>query len=128
MMMPTDHSPKEQGQEPSVQPSQDSQPEAIRPKKRDEEVITQSIKDWAEKIKSSRQSLLTVQLGQKGEPCLAFTYLQRELGCAASVFNSRNETLDSVLQRMVDENIVVLGHPSIANEWRRKLLFWYEGL
>jgi len=128
MMMPTDHSPEEQGQEPSVQPSQDLQPEAIKPKKRDEEVITQSIKDWAEQVKSSRQSLLTVQLGQKGEPCLAFTYLKRELGCEGSVFNSRDEILDSVLQKMVDENIVVLGHPSIANEWRRKLLFWYEGL
>ncbi len=127
-MMPTAPSLEEQGQEPSVQPSQTLQPEAIKPKKRDEELITQSIRDWAEKVKSSRQSLLTVQLGQKGEPCLAFTYLKRELGCGGPVFYSRGEILDSVLQRMVEVNIVVLGHPSIANEWRRKLLLWYEGL
>ncbi|OSN80945.1 tyrosine-type recombinase/integrase [Pseudomonas syringae] len=127
-MMPTDQSSDEQSQEQKAQQSQEPQPEAARPKKRDEDVITRSIESWADRMKSSRQSLLTVQLGQKGEPCLAYTYLKRELGCEGSVFYSRGEIINSVLQKMINENIVVLGHPSIANEWRRKLLFWYEGL
>ena len=119
-MMLTDNSPDAQ--------DQTLQPEVSGRQKRDEDDITQSIESWANRVKSSRQSLLTVQLGQRGKPCLAYTYLERELGCPGSVFYSRGDILDSVLQKMIDENIVVPEHPSIANEWRRKLLFWYEGL
>ncbi|WP_308582675.1 hypothetical protein [uncultured Pseudomonas sp.] len=118
--MLTDNSPDAQ--------DQTLQPEVSGRQKRDEDDITQSIESWANRVKSSRQSLLTVQLGQRGKPCLAYTYLERELGCPGSVFYSRGDILDSVLQKMIDENIVVPEHPSIANEWRRKLLFWYEGL
>ena len=96
--------------------------------KRNEDVITQSIKAWAEKVKSNRESLLTVQLSQRGDISIAYTYLERELGCAGAVFASRADIIDTVLQKIIDENIVVLGHPTIANEWRRKLLLWYEGL
>lgn len=96
--------------------------------KRDIDVITLSIESWAENVRKSRQSLLNVQLGQKGPPCLAYTYLTRELGCEVNVYRSRADIINTVLQKMIDENIVVLGHPSIANEWRRKLLLWYEGL
>lgn len=119
-MLVTDNSPDAQDQ--TLQTEVSGRP------KRDEDDITQSIESWANRVKSSRQSLLTVQLGQRGKPCLAYTYLERELGCPGSVFYSRGDILDSVLQKMIDENIVVPEHPSIANEWRRKLLFWYEGL
>lgn len=101
--------------------------ESKRPK-RTEDDITRSIEAWAEKIKSNRESLLTVQLSQRGEISIAYTYLERELGCAGTVFVSRADIINTVLQKMIDENIVVLGHPTIANEWRRKLLLWYEGL
>lgn len=113
---------------PSPARDQDSQPDVSRSKVREKEVITQSIEAWVERVKESRMSLLAVQLGQKGEPCLAYTYLERELGCQGSVFKPRAKLLDTVLQRMIEEKIVILGHPSIANEWRRRLLFWYEGL
>ncbi len=103
-----------------------SETDAPRPQKRLESEITEFMRQWAAAKMESRQSLLNVQLSQKGEPSLAFTYLKRELQTEGSVFCSRTDILDSVLQRMVEENIVILGHNSIANEWRRKLLCWYE--
>lgn len=102
--------------------------EQSRRPKRNEDVITQSIEAWAEKMKSNRESLLTVQLSHRGDISIAYTYLERELSCTGHVFSSRADIIDTVLQNMIDEKIVVLGHPSIANEWRRKLLLWYEGL
>jgi integrase len=107
-------------------------PEALsssgqRRKKRLEAVITDEIQQWAtEKIKS-RQSLLSIQLSQKGEPSLAYSYLEKELDVGGNVFKSRADIFDTILQQMVEEKIVIPGHNSIANEWRRKLLYWYEG-
>jgi hypothetical protein len=76
--MLTDNSPDAQ--------DQTLQPEVSGRQKRDEDDITQSIESWANRVKSSRQSLLTVQLGQRGKPCLAYTYLERELGCPEACF------------------------------------------
>lgn len=95
-------------------------------RKRPESEITHHIQQWAASKMESRQSLLSIQLSQKGDPALAHTYLEKELDAQGSVFRSRSAILDTVLQKMVDEKIVILGHNSIANEWRRKLLCWYE--
>jgi len=100
---------------------------APRRKKRLEADITEEIQQWATEKMKSRQSLLSMQLSQKGEPSLAFTYLKKELQTQGSVFYSRTDILDSILQKMIQEKIVIPGHNSIANEWRRKLLCWYEG-
>lgn len=99
-----------------------------RRKKRLEADITREIDAWATGIKSSRSSLLNVQLSQKGEPAIAPTWLEKQVDATYNVFQTRTEILDSVIQRMIDERIIILGHNSIANEWRRKLLRWYEGL
>lgn len=97
-------------------------------RKRLESNITREIDAWATNIKSSRKNLLGVQLCQNGEPAIAPTYLQKQLKCEYSVFKTRTEILNSVTQRMIHEHIIVPGHNSISNEWRRKLLAWYEGL
>src|SRR3989344_4340128 len=102
--------------------------EPIKRKKRLEADITKEIDSWAEKIKSSRSSLLNVQLNQKGEPAIAPTYLETQLDTSYGVFKTRTAILNSVIQRMIDEEIIIPGHNSIANEWRRKLLCWYEGM
>lgn len=97
-------------------------------KKRPEADITRQIQDWANTVKASRSMLLAVQLNQKGEPAIAPTWLVKQVDATSSVLKARAEILDSVIERMVDEQIIVSGHNSIANEWRRKLLCWYEGL
>lgn len=100
----------------------------VEHKKRLESDITREIDAWATRIKSSRASLLNVQLSQKGEPAIAYTYLTKQGIAAGNVFKTRTEILDSIIQKMICERIVIPGHNSIANEWRRKLLCWYEGL
>ena len=96
-------------------------------RKRFESDITREIEAWATHIKSSRNNLLGVQLCQKGEPAIAPTYLEKQLDTSYNVFKTRTEILDSVVQQMIDEKIIIAGYNSIANEWRRKLLHWYEG-
>ncbi|WP_350647059.1 tyrosine-type recombinase/integrase [Pseudomonas sp. HY13-MNA-CIBAN-0226] len=90
--------------------------------------ITREIEAWATHIKSRRKNLLDVQLNQKNEPSIAPTWLVKQVNATYNVIKLRSEILDSVTQRMIDEKIIILGHNSIANEWRRKLLCWYEGL
>ncbi|MGE4405298.1 MULTISPECIES: tyrosine-type recombinase/integrase [Pseudomonadaceae] len=97
-------------------------------KKRPEADITREIQGWANTVKASRSTLLAVQLNQKGEPAIAPSWLVKQVDATSSVLKARAEILDSVIERMVDEQIIVSGHNSIANEWRRKLLCWYEGL
>lgn len=106
----------------------DEQLVAPAKRKRLKSDITREIDDWAASIKSSRKNLLEVQLCQKGEPAIAPTYLEKQLETNYSVFKTRTEILDTVIQRMIEERIIIPGHNSIANEWRRKLLHWYEGL
>jgi hypothetical protein len=101
--------------------------QARRPKRLESEV-TEAIQAWATKIKSSRQSLLNVQLSQRGKLSPAYTYLVKELETSSNTFNTREDILDSIIQRMIEEQIVIPDHSSIANEWRRKLLCWYENL
>ena len=101
--------------------------QARRPKRLKSEV-TVAIQTWATRIKSSRQSLLNVQLSQRGKLRPAYTYLLKELETSGNTFNTREDILDSIIQRMIEEKIVIPDHPSIANEWRRKLLCWYENL
>lgn len=100
----------------------------VKRKKRLEADITREIEAWATGIKSSRSNLLNVQLNQKGEPAIAPTWLAKQVDASYNVFRSRTEILDSVIQRMIHERIIIPGHNSIANEWRRKLLCWFEGL
>ncbi|GLH22041.1 hypothetical protein BR1R3_47830 [Pseudomonas atacamensis] len=104
--------------------------ELVKPPKRKrlESDITREIDAWATNIKSSRHNLLSVQLCQSGEPAIAPIYLQKQLGREYSVIKSRIEILNSVTQKMIDERIIIPGHNSISNEWRRKLLVWYESL
>ncbi|MHA5498400.1 tyrosine-type recombinase/integrase [Pseudomonas aeruginosa] len=94
--------------------------------KRLEADVTQEIETWASNVKSSRSSLLGVQLSQKGEPALAYTFLEKQLKTSYSVIASRDDIINSILQKMIEEKIVIVGYNSISNEWRRKLLKWYE--
>jgi hypothetical protein len=103
-------------------------PKTAKRERRPEADITKEIDSWATKIKSSRQNLLDVQLSQKGEPAIAPSYLETQLDASYGVFKTRTAILNSVIQRMIDEQIIIPGHNSIANEWRRKLLRWYESM
>ena len=125
-MSTTHRSPEEPE---STQPHSEVEvPSQARRPKRLESEVTEAIQNWATQIKSSRQSLLNVQLSQRGKLKPAYTYLLRELETSGNTFHTREEILDSIIQRMVEEKIVIPNQPSIANEWRRKLLCWYEGL
>jgi len=102
--------------------------EDSRRKKRTESEITEYINTWVEKVKSNRRSLLSVQLSQNGEPSVSPSYLERELETNSSVLTSRKEAFDSIIGKMIEETIIIPGYNSISNEWRRKLLNWYESL
>lgn len=97
-------------------------------KKRTESEITESISTWAENVKSSRRSLLSVQLSQNGEPAVSTSYLERELETHNNTLTLRKEVFDSIISKMIEEKIIIPGYNSISNEWRRKLLNWYESL
>lgn len=99
-----------------------------RRKKRTESQITESISTWAENVKSSRRSLLSVQLSQNGEPAVSTSYLERELDTHNNTLTLRKEVFDSIISKMIEEKIIIPGYNSISNEWRRKLLNWYESL
>ena len=116
--------------EPSLETSPEiaQTTEGPRRKKRLESAITEEIQQWATAKMESRKSLLCIQLSQKGEPSIAYSYLEKELNTGGNVFRSRSDIFDVVLQKMIEEKIVIVGHNSIANEWRRKLLCWFEGL
>lgn len=125
-MSTTHQPPGDQADGQSRSESEASGP-ARRPKRKESEV-TEAIEAWATEIMSSRQSLLNVQLSQRGKLSPAYTYLVKELETSGNTFNTRVEILDSIIQRMIEEQIVLPDQPSIANEWRRKLLCWYESL
>lgn len=125
-MSTTHHSPDELA-EAHAPTEAEASSRARRPKRLESEV-TDAIQAWATKIKSSRQSLLNVQLSQRGKLSPAYTYLVKELETSGNTFNTREDILDSIIQRMIEEQIVIPDQPSIANEWRRKLLCWYENL
>ncbi|EXF95369.1 hypothetical protein HK44_026580 [Pseudomonas fluorescens HK44] len=125
-MSTTHHSPDELA-EAHAPTEAEASSQTRRPKRLASEV-TAAIQAWATKIKSSRQSLLNVQLSQRGKLSPAYTYLVKELETSGNTFNTREDILDSIIQRMIEEQIVIPDQPSIANEWRRKLLCWYENL
>ena len=97
-------------------------------RKRLERDITKEFEAWAIEVKSSRNNLLSVPLQKKGEPAIACKYLQAKFKCDYSVCSSRTEILNSVIDAMIKEKIIITGHNSSSNEWRRKLLAWYESL
>ncbi|WP_262377909.1 site-specific integrase [Pseudomonas lundensis] len=97
-------------------------------KKRRTADINEAIEAWADNIKSSRQNLLTVQLSQNGEPSVSPTFLEKALGTTQNTLTSRAYIFESIVERMIEEQIVVPGQNSISNEWRRKLLCWYESI
>lgn len=99
-----------------------------RRKKRTKSEIAESISTWAENVKSSRRSLLSVQLSQNGEPAVSTSYLERELDTHNNTLTLRKEVFDSIIIKMIEEKIIIPGYNSISNEWRRKLLNWYESL
>ncbi|MBK4998605.1 site-specific integrase [Pseudomonas sp. S31] len=103
-------------------------PKPTRRPKRLESEVTEAIEAWATQVKTSRQSLLKVKLSQRGKLSPAYTYLEKELNTSGNTFKTRRDILDSIIQQMIEEQIVIPGQPSIANEWRRKLLCWYESL
>jgi hypothetical protein len=111
---------------PALNDEYDAVTQVPRRKKRTEAEITKEIETWASNIKSSRRSLLSVQLSQNGNPSLSYTYLKQKLKTADTVLASRKHIFDSILQKMIEEKIVIPGYNSISNEWRRKLLNWYE--
>lgn len=125
--MSTTHQPPEDQTGAQLR-SEAQTPSQARHPKRLESEVTEAIQDWATKTKSSRQSLLNVQLSQRGKLSPAYTYLLKELGTSGNTFNTRKYIFSSIIQRMIEEKIVIPDQPSIANEWRRKLLCWYEGL
>lgn len=125
--MSAPHLPADELAEAHAHTEAEAPSNARRPKRLESEV-TEAIEAWATKIKSSRQSLLNVQLSQKGKTRPAYTYLKEELETSGNTFNTREDILDSIIQRMIEEQIVIPDQPSIANEWRRKLLCWYESL
>lgn len=125
--MSTTHHSSDELAEAHAPTEAEASSKARRPKRLESEV-TEAIQAWATKMKSSRQSLLHVQLSQRGKLSPAYTYLVKELETSGNTFNAREDILDSIIQRMIEEQIVIPNHPSIANEWRRKLLCWYENL
>jgi len=125
---PTDVPPDELAEvETLAQPEAEASNQNRRQKRLESE-ITEEIQAWATKIKSNRQSLLNVQLSQRGSLSPSVTYLIKELDTSGSVLKSRADILNSIIRRMIEEQIVIPDQPAIANEWRRKLLCWYEGL
>lgn len=110
------------GREPHERLSEDVQSLCVEPG------VSQIIRAWADTVVSSRSMLLGVRLTQRGKLAISLGWIEKQLGVDKRLLSSETSIFDSIIQRMIDEEIIILGHSSIANGWRRRLLCWYEGL
>lgn len=91
------------------------------------ETIDQLVELWKERVLSSRESLLSVQLNGAHSIGVSVAYLAEKLGSSYSAANSRKDQPE-VIQAMIEEKIIVLGYGPAENEWRRKIILWYSKL
>lgn len=90
--------------------------------------IKARIESFISEVTASRESLLSVRLSRVTELTLDWRYISQQTGVGMTTLRSRVDLFKPVLDRMVQEKIIVHGHPPSACECRRRLLFWYEGL
>lgn len=86
------------------------------------------IHEFVAQATASRESLLRVPLSTGASLALNYRYVSEKTGLGETALRGRVHIFKPVLDLMLDEKIIVVGHTPFACEWRRRLLFWYEGM
>ena len=95
----------------------------------------QLIEDWADAVKVDRVLLLGIEIAnsQKSKYGMSVnkSWLSKQTGIHRKVAEREPEiffAVESVVQEMIDEGIVLSGESASSNNIRRCILQWYEGL
>lgn len=115
------------GSMPMKEASTECSPEYLGATRAKSGDIDQRLASWKERVLSSREHLLSVQLNVATHVGISISYLAKELEVSASSANKRKHQPD-VIQAMIREKIIVPEYGAAENEWRRKILRWYSGL
>ncbi|WP_445940636.1 hypothetical protein [Pseudomonas sp.] len=90
--------------------------------------ITESrLQHWSDEIILSRTALLDIELGSGKVPNISTVYLSEHIGIELDT-GLEHSALQSVIDAMVNEKIVVPGHGSTECNLRRIALRWFERL
>lgn len=90
--------------------------------------IDARIDEFVTKATASREALLCVPLSRKTALRLDYRYVSEQTLVNQTSLRVRDAKLKPVLDRMLEEKIIFHGQPPCACEWRRRLLYWYEGM
>lgn len=89
--------------------------------------VDERIEEWVRHVVTSREFLLRIDLsGRAPEAKLSVRYLAEQLNLAEATLHKRGAQFEPVLKALRAEGIIVEGHPTMACDYRRKLLMWYE--
>lgn len=94
----------------------------------------EQVESWVRTVTKSRENLLLVQITYAREVehgCLvSANYLSQKLGLNLGLIrrNDYRKLTVPVIEEMVNQKIIIPGHPPAANNLRIQLLKWFEGL
>ena len=86
------------------------------------------IESFVARVTDDRESLLKVCLSAGKNLAVCPNYVVEHTSLSPTVISNRTSCFETILDAMRAEGIIVLGHPSSACDWRRRLLSWYEGM
>lgn len=86
------------------------------------------IESFVARVTDDRESLLKVCLSPGEVLAVAPNYVADQTGLGLSTISNRVSSFEPILDAMRAEGIIVPGHSSSACDWRRRLLYWYEGM
>jgi len=90
--------------------------------------ITESrLQQWSEEVVNSRSALLDVELGRGQAPNISISYLSEQIGILLGK-GLEHSALQSVIDAMVSEKIILPGYGSTECNLRRIVLRWFERL
>ncbi|UFH49584.1 site-specific integrase [Pseudomonas sp. KNUC1026] len=86
------------------------------------------IESFVARVTDDRASLLKVCLSSGEDLAVSRNYIIEQTSLSPSTVSNRASSFELILDAMRAEGIIVPGHSSTACDWRRRLLYWYEGM
>lgn len=83
---------------------------------------------WVHNVMSSRAKLLAVPLNIRKNMAVTIKSISEGAGIGTTTALAYIHLTRPLIDAMIAEGIIVVGHSGIACEWRRRLLNWYESL
>lgn len=86
------------------------------------------IESFVARVTDDRESLLKVCLSPGEVLAVAPYHVADQTSLSLTAIYKRASSFEPILDAMRAEGIIVPGHSSSACDWRRRLLYWYEGI